>query len=443
MTRHPDLGTCGDGRYRVVDEERIVANLVRNFWPYEAAEDHGLAVAEATRTLERWIAAGLPLRVDGGRRWFDPFEACNFALHAWLEDGDPLWLSHQVASSRRMVREMREDAAQSAGYTVTFRREFNLTGMAAGSAARLRIPLPIDRGRVDSTQILPGAVASGATASVSPGRLDIRFMMPEPASDTVTISATMTLPPGGSGMPLYDGLAIEPYDTASPEYRLCTRPDEGLIRVTDAVLRLADTLAGPRDPPAQVVARIWDYFTVQMKVGFIHYDELDIADPLGTVIERRWCDCHTGSALFAALCRARGIPARIVTGAVLYPIAPAQHSWLEVLLPPHGWLPVDILGAFLAARSLADGQWSRCFLGHLDPRLRTQCLPDLFTGAVGVRMPRSWYIVQMLKEGGNELTLGCLDDRAWVLRDLLRVSATHSPATVTAHASPPAAARGA
>jgi hypothetical protein len=172
-----------------------------------------------------------------------------------------------------------------------------------------------------------------------------------------------------------------------------------------------------------------------MKVSFIHYDELDADDPLGTLIARGWCDCHTGSALFAALARARGIPARVVSGAVLYPIAPSQHWWLEVLLPPYGWLPVDIFGAFLAARSLADPEWSDCFLGHLDPRLVTQRLPDIFTGAVGVEVPRSWYIVQRVTDGlggrGTELTLGCLDGRGWVLRDAISVSATDSTVGVT------------
>jgi len=169
-----------------------------------------------------------------------------------------------------------------------------------------------------------------------------------------------------------------------------------------------------------------------MHVGFIHYDELDPGDPLAAVIARGWCDCHTGSALFAALARARGIPARIVTGAVLYPVAPSQHSWLEVLLPPLGWLPVDIFGAFLAARRQDDTEWSGRFLGHLDPRLTTQRLPVTFTGAVGVAVPDAWYILQRLAKrrdgGGTELTLGCLDERAWLLRDTIRVAACTGPA---------------
>jgi transglutaminase-like putative cysteine protease len=437
MTRHWDLGTRGDGRYRVVDEERIVASLVRTFWPYEAAVDRDAAVAEATRTLERWIVAGLPVRVEGRRRWFDPVEACNFALQAWIEDGDPVWRSHQVESSRRMVRATRDPVAQSAGYTMTLRREFNLQDLAAGSTARLRIPLPLDEGRVVSTVLPPGVAASGAAFRPSPGRLDLRFVMPEPPQDTVTISATMSVPGHWTGIAIDDARAGAAYDSTSPEYRLYTRGDEGLIRVTDAVLRLAATLGGARDAPAKVVTRVWEYFLTQMRISFIHYDELDADDPLGTVIERAWCDCHTGAALFVALCRARGIPARIVTGAVIYPIAPGEHSWLEVLLPPQGWLPVDLFGTLLAARSPTDTEWSRCFLGQLDPRLVTQRLPQVFTGAIGVKLPRSWYIVYVTKGGGSEMTLGCLDARSWVFRDLIEVSAGEPATAASRRGLPP------
>jgi hypothetical protein len=422
MTRHRDLGTRGDGRYRVVDEDRIVANLVRNFLPYEGADDRRHATAEAARLLERWIVDGLPVRVERGERKFDAFEACNFALQAWLEDGDPVWLSHQVASSRRMVREMHERATPSTRLAVSFRREFNLRSIAAATHLRLRLPLPIDTSSVESIRMEPESAALDAASATMPGRLEVRFAMPEPALDTMWIEATSLVPGGASGIPLTEETSCDPYDTAAPEYRLYTQPQEGLIRVTAAVVQLANALAAPNESPARVVRRIWDYFTTRMKIGFIHYDELAPDDPLGTLIARAWCDCHTGSALFVALARARGIPARIVTGAVLYPVAPSQHSWLEVFLPPHGWLPIDIFGGFLAARSLVDPEWSSCFLGYLDPRLITQRLPHIFLGAPGVKLSAAWYMVQSLTEGGGEWMLGSLDRRGWVLRDELSVS---------------------
>jgi transglutaminase-like putative cysteine protease len=429
MTRQRDLGTRGDGRYRVIDQHRIVANLVRNFYPYEAVVDRSRATAEAERLLERWIAAGLPVRMDRGVRKLDPFEACNFALQAWIDDQDPVWFSHQVASSRRMIREVREQATPSTRFAVTFRREFNLRPLASATHVRLRLPLPIDSASVESTRIEP--VARLATTSlVAAGRLEVRFPMPYPALESLWVEATSMVSGGVVGIALNEDTACDGYDVSSADYRLYTRRDEGLIRVTAAVEQLGDQIAPANAPPTQMIKRIWDYFTTRMRIGFIHYDELDADDPLGTLIARAWCDCHTGSALFAALARSRGIPARIVSGAVVYPIAPSQHSWLEVLLPPHGWLPIDIFGGLLAARSLVDPEWSNCFLGYVDPRLVTQRLPQIFVGAPGVKLSREWYLLQSLTEGGADWTLGSLDQpgRAdWALCDELRVSSRAGP----------------
>jgi transglutaminase-like putative cysteine protease len=423
VTTARDLGTRGDGRYRVVAEDRVVANLVRNLWPFEAAADRDHATAEATRLLERWIAAGLPHAVDRGRRRFDPFEAVNFALQAWLDDGEPAFPDHQLASSRRMVREMRDRVAPAAPLIVTFRREFNLQGIAGGASVRLRLPLPITGEAVESIRIVPDDLVPAPVVTTAPGRLEVRFEMPQRPLPTMAIETTASVSSTATGISLTDDTPVLPWDADTREYRMYTRPDEGLIRVTPAVVQLANALAEPRAGPVRILTRIWEYFTMRMRIGFVHYDELDAADPLSTLIARTWCDCHTGAALFAALARARGIPARVVTGAVLYPVGPGQHSWLEVLLPPHGWLPVDILGAFLAARRSDDPEWRGRFFGHLDPRLTTQRLPDLFVGAVGVKVPAAWHVVQVLAHGGTELTLGCLDEREWVLRDTIRVTA--------------------
>ena len=410
----------------MVDEDRIVANLVRNFFPYEARQDFQRATADAKRLLDRWIAHGLPTRAQRGERKFDPCEACNFALEAWIEDGDPACLAHQVASSRRMVREMRERATPSTCMAVTFRRNFNVRSIASAPCVRLRLPLPLYVDSVESVRMQPDTHALGATLTRAPARLEARFSLPERLPDAIWLEAVSLVHGARSGNPLTEDASAEAYDTESPDYSLYTRPEEGPIRVTPSVVRLMDELAAPGERPAAVVKRIWEYFVTRMKIGFIHYDELDPSDPLGTLISRGWCDCHTGSALFAALARSRSIPARIVTGAVLYPVAPSQHSWLEVLLPSRGWLPIDIFGAFLAARSLDDGEWSSCFLGHADARLTTQCFPHIFVGAPGVRVSPAWYVVQTLTEQGGGLTLSSLDRNDWILRDTLHVSESGS-----------------
>jgi len=75
----------------------------------------------------------------------------------------------------------------------------------------------------------------------------------------------------------------------------------------------------------------------------LDYSVLSIED-LGAVaaLERKKGDCTEYSDLFVALCRAKGIPARVVTGytARFDGISP-KHHWAEVYLKKFGWVPFD------------------------------------------------------------------------------------------------------
>jgi len=53
-------------------------------------------------------------------------------------------------------------------------------------------------------------------------------------------------------------------------------------------------------------------------------------------------DCSEYSDLFVALCRAKEIPARVVTGyTVRFDKIPPKHHWAEVYLQKYGWVPFD------------------------------------------------------------------------------------------------------
>jgi hypothetical protein len=58
--------------------------------------------------------------------------------------------------------------------------------------------------------------------------------------------------------------------------------------------------------------------------------------------QQREGDCSEYSALFVAMCRANGIPARVVTGyAVVVSETLPKHAWAEVYLRNYGWVPFD------------------------------------------------------------------------------------------------------
>ena len=53
-------------------------------------------------------------------------------------------------------------------------------------------------------------------------------------------------------------------------------------------------------------------------------------------------DCTEYSDLFVALCRAKGIPARVASGyTVGFGSASTRHNWAEVYLQEYGWVPFD------------------------------------------------------------------------------------------------------
>ena len=66
-------------------------------------------------------------------------------------------------------------------------------------------------------------------------------------------------------------------------------------------------------------------------------------DDIGAIkaIEQRKGDCSEYSDLFAALCRAKNIPARVVTGYTTEFENISKHAWAEVYLQRFGWVPFD------------------------------------------------------------------------------------------------------
>lgn|GEM_PF-1169071 len=58
-------------------------------------------------------------------------------------------------------------------------------------------------------------------------------------------------------------------------------------------------------------------------------------------LDNRYVDCGEYAALFVALCRASGIPARVVAGLSQSEGKWENHGWTEFFLEGYGWIPVD------------------------------------------------------------------------------------------------------
>jgi sugar lactone lactonase YvrE len=91
------------------------------------------------------------------------------------------------------------------------------------------------------------------------------------------------------------------------------------------------------------------YWIARAIVRHIHarmrYELLGGWDVAPKVLERGTGSCSEYSFVFAAMCRAAGLPARWVGSVVVRQddasYDDVYHRWVEIYLPPYGWVPVD------------------------------------------------------------------------------------------------------
>jgi len=370
--------------YRCFNADQIVATMLLEGHAYDPDPTAADEVARAA--LKDWTASGLESRLGPDGRMFDPVEVATFARLAGLAGRHDYWETRFVATLRRFVTELEEAAPER--ISVTYRRHFPTGDITIGRPMRLRMPVPLaDRYR--SLEIVP-EIPSGASAHrVGPGRLETKVAATGASETSLGARFELDLAPGEGQRP--------------PDTDLYLRPTEGLIVVTDAVAALAGRLASTSNPEASVSA-FWEHLLSAFMFCPIHYDQVPTDAPLDWVIERGVYDCQLAAALLVALCRAKGIKARMVGGHFLYRPSPTNHYWAEVWLDNSGWTPFDFIGWDLS-RGGCDGYWRDRFYGRLDARLVTECLPEVFTGAVGVPVPDVWWMLRSSVPSGVEMRL--------------------------------------
>ena len=428
MTPSRPLGIRPGARYRIVDEDRIVEMLVLLGWAIDARTGRlGEARREAAATLERWIRLGLAHeRSAAGQRLFDPAEVSNFFRHA----PDPFYAGRFVAQGRALVLSFHRhavpidappfpDTLPPERFTVTQTREFVLPRVAPRTRVMLRLPLPIEDAALrDLRYDLVAPPGVDAEANAAPGRLDVRVAAPDAPTVTLAVKATFVSDPAQSRAP--------PVPLSAAERELYTRPAEGIVKVTPRIRTLADELAADERDPFATVVRFIGFLAERLTCGVVHYDELDSASPTDWVLDSGWFDCQMGSALVVAMCRARGIPARLVAGNLIVPAAAAGHYWLEVFDDDRGWRPIDTNVADLSRRG-GDRAWRDYYVGRLDYRMKTQVLPRVFNLSPSVRFPAAWHVVPRLDGDGVESTTFDNATGALVYRDRIVVRRGAAP----------------
>jgi hypothetical protein len=394
------LGVAPADCYRTVAETHVIDMLLLGGWAFEAARgDVVKARSEVHAAIERWIGLGLGFRSRDGVRYFDPVEVINLMTWAGLSELDPFWSERYVQTGRALVVNSAPGASVERRVDVLLRRNFNLQQFEAGDLIRLRMPLPLAGTSVTDISLAPLATPAGsADLRVNDGRAEARLRVPSTKVTEMGMRATFT----ANRAQKFDG-SLDSTDTA-----LYLRPIEGLIRVSPKVRALADALAGDTRGALETVRCFWTYMMDHLRSGMVHYDQVPDVEGCGWVLDHGWFDCQLGSALLVALCRARQIPARLVGGNLLYPLAPTNHFWAEIWIDDRGWTSFDLLSWTLSGGG-RDSEWRDHFFARLDFRMVTQVFPRFFTGPMSIRFPERFQMLQSAFGDGVAITFHGLD----------------------------------
>jgi hypothetical protein len=413
----PDRWTPSAPATRTVAEADVLDQLQLSCWPYETSVQPGLTRQRAADALEHLLRLGLPVIVRDGNRYFDPYEVANFMLWAHRALGDPLWSETFVVAERRFASE--KAVGVDHRFEIVLEREVVCGKRPVGSAFRTQMPLPIVTEAQDSVVVeLRGG--PGVTITREGDCLDARARVP-PDKAALCITATIAVRSGWQGHKVEPG-RVEPFRDPNPNNIAFLSASEGIIQVTDPIRSLARELAGDTRTPWEALGQFWDFFYTRMTVGSVHYHALKGDDVLSDIVRLGRADCWYGSALLVALCRARGIPARLVGGYNVYSVLLAYHYWCEVLVEPYGWLPCDLWPSWVRSDGQrADTAWSDYFLGRIDPRLVVERFPRQHL-LLSPSLPRAFYVQQRSLGRGTEHAFHDLVDGTMAYRDRLRLS---------------------
>jgi transglutaminase-like putative cysteine protease len=134
---------------------------------------------------------------------------------------------------------------------------------------------------------------------------------------------------------------VQPLDRIPASIRQEYLQDGSKLKMTDPAIRaLVDRIVGGETNPFWIAFKIHKYLHLNME-----YQMTGGWNAAPTVLARGNGSCSEFTFSFLALARAAGLPARYEAGIVVRgddgSIDDVYHRWVQVYLPPFGWVPVD------------------------------------------------------------------------------------------------------
>ncbi len=155
------------------------------------------------------------------------------------------------------------------------------------------------------------------------------------------------------------------YDAERRLYKNYTASDNYIPSSDPGIIQIAKT-AGKREKNPYIRARnIYLYIIKQLS----YEKRVDHSNLPAILTSTRTGDAYTYAALYTALCRSSGIPARVVSGYLVFGNKETiKHYWAEIYIEQVGWIPIDpLLGdqvSFGGFPAIEDPQ--EFYFGNLD-----------------------------------------------------------------------------
>ena len=116
------------------------------------------------------------------------------------------------------------------------------------------------------------------------------------------------------------------------------------------IIEAVDEAIGSESNPYLIAEKLYSYITDNLDYDYELAAENDRQlFKASEILERGKGTCMDYSIVYAAVCRAAGIPARYVSGVPVTVAVGMEnqeifecHAWNEIKLPEYGWIPLDV-----------------------------------------------------------------------------------------------------
>jgi transglutaminase-like putative cysteine protease len=153
----------------------------------------------------------------------------------------------------------------------------------------------------------------------------------------------------------------ENYGKLVKEY---TKSEKSMNSDSEAIKNKAAEIIGQETDPLIVTEKLYNFVIDNMEYDWERYADPERKDlKASELLDIKKGVCEDYSVLYAALCRAAGIPVKYIAGLPVMSIArdanrelESGHAWNEIYIKGYGWIPVDATSEipFLSTNSLLN-----------------------------------------------------------------------------------------